>query len=294
MKIKNTLILMTFLSLWSCRSDEPFEEEPMAGPGFCPVTILEYSPMPGQFINELPEYKNGMDTKQMLEAVNVSINSGELVSLGGWGGTIIYRLDKYIENKPGADFRIVGNSYYTRVIDGVQYGSCEPGIVFVMEDTNGNGLPDDTWYELWGSVSDKAFFANVVYEKNDTDAGYGVKVKQEGEIISEWIYNPEYHDHTFFPKWLETDKMYFKGKMLPSNAIKLENGQYTQECYEGYADSQPNNSENSCLDISSARDKNGNFVSLTRIDFIKVQTGVLQFNGAIGECSTEVGRIQVL
>ena len=27
-------------------------------------------------------------------------------------------------------------------------GSAEPGIVFVSKDVNGNGEPDDEWYEL--------------------------------------------------------------------------------------------------------------------------------------------------
>ena len=30
-------------------------------------------------------------------------------------------------------------------------GSAEPGIVFVSKDANGNGKPDDEWYELKGS-----------------------------------------------------------------------------------------------------------------------------------------------
>ena len=30
-------------------------------------------------------------------------------------------------------------------------GSSEPGIVWVMQDENGDGLPNDTWYELKGS-----------------------------------------------------------------------------------------------------------------------------------------------
>ena len=35
-------------------------------------------------------------------------------------------------------------------------GSSEPGIVWVMQDENGDGLPNDTWYELRGSEYGKA------------------------------------------------------------------------------------------------------------------------------------------
>ena len=39
-------------------------------------------------------------------------------------------------------FAIQGNAFDS---------SNEPGIVWVMQDVNGNGLPDDEWYELRGS-----------------------------------------------------------------------------------------------------------------------------------------------
>ena len=44
------------------------------------------------------------------------------------------------------DFSIQGNAFD---------GSSEPGIVWVMQDINGNGLPDDEWYELKGSEAGK-------------------------------------------------------------------------------------------------------------------------------------------
>ena len=44
--------------------------------------------------------------------------------------------------KGGYNFSITGNAFK---------GSSDPGIVYVMQDTNGNTLPDDEWYELKGS-----------------------------------------------------------------------------------------------------------------------------------------------
>lgn len=282
----------------SCGDDEPAPEpvdKSEAQSGYVPVTILDYTPAPGQFVNEMPEWKSGMGIDQMRAAANSVINAGDLVSLGGWGGSIIYRLDKYITNKPGADFRVVGNAYYTTVIDGVQYGNCEPGVVFVMEDTNRNGEPDDVWYELWGSHTSEARSVAMLYEERNLGNNvFEILVTTPDQETIVWESNPEYHPHSYFPQWLADGPLLYTGAWLPANGIRLPNGQYTQESYTGYADAQPNNSEASALDISAAHDYLGNPVTLERVDFIKVQTGVLEFNGPIGECSTEVGRIQAL
>jgi hypothetical protein len=52
------------------------------------------------------------------------------------------------------DFAIWGNAYV---------GNSEPGIVMVSVDVNGNGLPDDEWYELSGSA-DTDSIGKVVYD----------------------------------------------------------------------------------------------------------------------------------
>jgi hypothetical protein len=56
----------------------------------------------------------------------------------------------------------------------------------------------------------------------------------------------------------------------------------------GYADNAPNNDEASNIDMSWAVDKNGKYVKLPGIDFIKVYTGINQEAGWLGEVSTEV------
>ena len=53
----------------------------------------------------------------------------------------------------------------------------------------------------------------------------------------------------------------------------------------GYAD---NSSSGDDIDIDWAVDKKGHKVKLSGIDFIRVQTGIHQVNGWIGENSTEV------
>lgn len=111
--------------------------------------VFEYMPAPGQFVNTMPLYEEG-DTQEtmnrkVLEAIGN--NNRGLISLGGWGGYVVVGFDHTIENREGlCDFRVLGNAF------GDEGGSSEPGIIMVSVDANGNGLPDDPWYEIAGSA----------------------------------------------------------------------------------------------------------------------------------------------
>ena len=105
--------------------------------------MIEYMPAPGQFMSEEWAQPN----------VDYAIGEeGVGVSLGGFGGYIVFGFDRPIVNHPqnpyGVDFLVKGNSF-----TGGTYGVwTEPGAVQVMQDKNRNGLPDDgEWYELAGS-----------------------------------------------------------------------------------------------------------------------------------------------
>ena len=71
------------------------------------------------------------------------------------------------------DMKILGNGFYsaTQKADEPLGGSSEPGIVMVSRDDNGNGLPDDEWYELAGSeeTNEKTLFNYSItyYRPND-------------------------------------------------------------------------------------------------------------------------------
>jgi len=110
--------------------------------------IIEYVPAPSQYMNT--------ETWGTPEAANSIIGRVDgSVSLGGFGGYIVFRFENPVENDPenpfGIDFTIFGNP--------VPNWS-EPGIVSVMKDENMNGLADDTWYELAGS--DHRFSSTVL------------------------------------------------------------------------------------------------------------------------------------
>ena len=119
--------------------------------------VYEYRPAPGQFVNELPKYTEGDTEESMRQKVEdcLAYDARTMVSLGGYGGYIVVGFDHTIVNRPGEyDFKILGNAFYANDNprpDAPLGGSSEPGIVMVSVDTNGNGVPDDEWYELAGS-----------------------------------------------------------------------------------------------------------------------------------------------
>ncbi len=264
------------------------------------VTVLDYSPAPGQFINQIPEYETE-DTRETMNAkVTNLLNNGDMISLGAWGGSVTLKLNTSIRNISGKnDFRVVGNAMYANAsTEAVRYGSAEPGIIMVMHDSNGNGMADDTWHEIKGDYTEEATDISVTYYRpsdNATDNEY-IRWEASDGTTGYINRNAGYHSQDFFPMWLDiTASMTFSGKRLPDNGHYNETtGKFDLTSYNGYADSHPNNIEASEIDIDDAIDSNGNPVTLPAIDFIKVYTAVLQANGPLGECSTEVAGIEKL
>ena len=236
--------------------------------------VYEYVPAVGQFVNELPKYAEGDDAKSMRRKCEAAIanNAGGLVSLGGWGGYITFGFDHPVENKDGRDIQILGNAFY--MSGSTEFGSSEPGIVLVSRDENSNGLPDDTWYELKGCL----------YDDPNTQHKVSVTYTRAGDTI-----HNEYHQHPYYPQWMEADELTFTGAILPSQ-MQTVNGQNVQRILDfGYADNKPNTDvEGSSFDISWAVDEDGNAVILNEIHFVRVYTAVQQTTGQTGEISTEI------
>ena len=113
--------------------------------------VYDFVPAPGQFVNAMPEYEEGDDKASMLLKVEEQIcgdkNPG-MISLGAWGGYVVFGFDHPVVNvEDQYDFKIYGNAFIGNQATS-NGGSCEPGIVLVSYDENGNGMPDDKWYEL--------------------------------------------------------------------------------------------------------------------------------------------------
>ncbi|MBI1317826.1 MAG: hypothetical protein GC168_02615 [Candidatus Hydrogenedens sp.] len=80
-------------------------------------------------------------------------NLSDVHSVGTAGSYITLRFDTPVTddaaNPFGMDFIVFGNAFW--VGGNPQRRWAEPGLVEIMQDTNNNGLPDDTWYILPGS-----------------------------------------------------------------------------------------------------------------------------------------------
>ena len=281
--------------------------------------VYEYRPAPGQFVNELPKYKDGDTEETMLKKVLECIcdKNDVLISLGSYGGYVTFGFDHTVVNVPGEmDFKILGNSFYAEANPNPNApesgGSAEPGIVMVSIDKNGNGKPDDEWYELAGSEYYKPETLHnysVIYYRTPTDhvatpipqspitdSSYILWEANDG--TTGYVEKNSYHRQDYFPKWIKENEMTFSGTRLPSNGVD-ESGigsYYVLYAYDwGYADNHPNEVEDkSCFNIDWAVDKDGNHVQLDGVDFIRVFTGVNQSCGWLGETSTEICRAEDL
>ena len=272
--------------LASCNKDE--EETEIQG-----FKVLEYRPAPGQFINE------GFDCQTMEEAnayAEERFNKKLYVSLGSFGGYITVKMPKEIKNRKGYDFGIIGNPFS---------GSSEPGIVWVMQDTNGNTLPDDEWYELKGSEYGKEETVQdyaVTYYR-PTYSGADVQWKDNQGVKGKIDYLKQYHDQpSYYPAWIGTDSYTLYGPCLKSrtydqsgNGSYWVNGEYDWGYADNFGNDRLSEDDNAAagamkvyFKISNAVDKNGQPADLKYIDFIRVQTGVNAKAGWLGENSTEV------
>ncbi len=268
--------------------------------------IIEYTPAPGQFINASP------GLPENAESIVGGING--LVSLGFFGGYIVVGFDDPIPNHPdnpyGVDFTVFGNGHFN---------SSEPGIVMVMKDENGNGEPDDTWYELRGSDH---FLSTTV-------PGYRITYSNPGGYYDvPWVDNKDetgivmintFHQQPYYPSAVNFPNIDQTSYSLSGTKLKDKTFQTTTWVHAGfdygYADNRPVNhlypkphdvpdnpytldvqegTGGDAFDIGWAVDTDGNPVHLDEIDFIKIYTGVAANAGVIGEASPEIRGIAVV
>lgn len=264
------------------------------------TTVFDYTPAPGQFIND--PTSGGMptdltDPKVAAEWALTRLGKKVFVSLGAFGGYITVGFDHEIMNSHGDyDFAILGNAFLGASGSG---GSNEPGIVYVMEDTNSNGIPDDIWYELRGSD----------YYDPSTINNYSVTYFQPsspGQPV-EWhdnlgnsgtiAYLKAFHKQDYYyPAWISTDSYTLSGTRLSPRTETDTDGLISNNPFAwGYADNMGDDNislegmpQANRFKISDAIDSEGNPVELRAISFVKVQTAILNNAGILGEVSTEV------
>ncbi|GAB3419546.1 hypothetical protein [Niabella aquatica] len=227
--------------------------------------VLDFLPAPGQFVNELPRYAEGDTHEDMVKKAGQSLKgeNASMVSLGGWGGYVVFGFDHTIVNVAGRrDFRILGNAFAAASNpnpDAPFGGSCEPGIIMVAYDKNKNGKPDDDeWYEIKGSgnftAENEPWYSMAVSNGKDvrTFRNYEMTYYKPAHETPEQAGEPDnpgsfatitnyirwtdnqgqngykiknvYHRQSYYPAWIKDDKIVYKGIRLARNGID-ESGQ---------------------------------------------------------------------
>lgn len=212
--------------------------------------VYEYRPAPGQFVNELPEYEEGDTEAQMIakcEEYIVGRARGSLLSLGSFGGYIVFGFDHPIVNVAGEyDFNIYGNAFKGDPELG-NGASAEPGIVMVSRDTNGNGIPDDEWFQLEGSEYWKSTTfhgCDITYSKPDmsrpanadpdpddryiTDRTYIHWTSNDPSKPQGYVMRNSYHTQSYWPLWID-------GETISYNGITRLADNFTLGTYEGHS-----------------------------------------------------------
>jgi hypothetical protein len=210
--------------------------------------------------------------------------------LGGFGGYVVAGFDHNVLNSEGYDFEVYA----------LQGASPEPGVVYVMPDTNKDGLPNDSWYELKGNqfANSRRNYWVRYYKVSGTISNTSWKDSQGsgGELI------PGFGSANSASWWWPAtiaDSITFHGTRLPDSYDNNSSGgtEYwtvpPARFTWGYVKNNNGTDYDATagankFDISNAVDSLGNAVNLPEIRFIKVQTGVFQQAGWLNEVSTEV------
>jgi hypothetical protein len=252
--------------------------------------IYEFTPAPGQYVNE--DY-TANNPEEAVAYVMQRFGEKNYVSLGGFGGCIVAGFDHSVENRGGYEIGIITHLSETYT---------EAGAVWVMQDENGDGLPNDTWYEIRGSDT---FAETTIHDYSVTyyrPSAPGMSVQwtdnQGGSgVVS---YMKAYHRQDwYYPLWIAEDRYTLRGTRLEAhNYDKSGNGTYwVNPPYGwGYVDNwnetdMLGSKDTNHFRISDAVKYDGTPANLKYIDFVKVQNALNASSGWLGEISTEVNGI---
>jgi hypothetical protein len=234
---------------------------------------FEYTPGPGQFVGAIPGITRPATEETVRQKVDSIVKTGTSstyqFSLGAWGGYLVMGFDHSVENSGGYDLSINGNAFISW---------SEPGVVWVSQDDNGNGKPDDTWYELKGSETGRS---GTLQRYSLT---YYSPASEKGPVWEDNLGNTgTFPDRTYYgeiqgyPSWVPGGSVTFTGTLLADSVVNAYIWGYVDCVGPQY------------YEISDAIQQDGSPANLQYIDFVKVQCAVNDYQGVFGEVSTELG-----
>lgn len=268
-----------------------------------PDNTDSYLPAPGQFVNQ----KSYMDPSK-----TINKPAGNMVTLGGFGGNIVYYFKDPIKDDPknpfGIDFILFGNCFTEP--DGTSaVGAMEPASVMVSEDGK-------SWYELAGSEYynlNTSRNVTIQYTNPDTNFTSAKDIPYTIIGIGNGILKANsYHGQPYFPNpknydqyqkgvsknpTYSKDSVTFKGTLIDRTEVSFGYADTHAFSNSGDAGIAANpyrkghlaNSNGDGMDLAWAVDENGLPVELKNgIHYVKVYTSVQADRGSIGEVSSEI------
>ena len=254
--------------------------------------VYEYMPAPGHQVNGYiivgESYPDNCTHEQACDSVLAHFSRKWSVSLGGQGGYLIAGFDHSVPAGGAAyDLCIKGNPF--------SYQS-EPGIIWVSQDDNGDGLPNDQWFELagseYGTENHWTEYAITYFRpgKPKSATGWRDSNNEMGYIPYMSYWNPKPY---YWQPWFEGSEHTYFGSRLRDRST-YQNGISDIPPYDwGYADNLGDFIDGPAgkmgyYRISNARTWDGQPANLEYIDFIKIQTAQTGSTPNLGEISTEV------
>jgi hypothetical protein len=203
-------------------------------------------------------------------------------SLGSIGGYAVWDVKKH-----QADYQINGNAFA---------GWNEHGVVWVQEDNNGNGLPDEMWYELTGGDDKNADLKPLITRRYAIaymkfGSGNGA-VNEYGQIVGKAIYWADCRGRAgYIPYGWPAPWGVVGNKVTYTCTLLRDTGStdgYTGAIGDGGNSGYVDTTASPMFYVNNAIDTAGNSVTLTNVRFVKVHTAIFRYGGIFGEVSTEI------
>ncbi len=255
--------------------------------------IYEFIPAPGHQVNGYiivgEAYPADCTHEQACDSVLAHFSRRWSVSLGSQGGYLVAGFDHSVPvSADDYDLCVRGNPF--------SYQS-EPGIIWVSQDDNGDGLPNDQWFELagseYGTSRHRTNYAITYYRPaqphsatawRDCDGrtGYVPYMSYWNPSATYWQPWVEGEERTYFGSWLADISSYNLGisDIPPYDWGYVDN--LGQDFIDGPA------GKMGYYRVSNARTWDGQPANLKYFDFVKIQTAQIGSTPNLGDISTEI------
>lgn len=291
--------------------------------------VVSYQPAPGQFINNPLFNDPSRALGPPVGGGTISADNTKLVSLGGFGGSIVLRFFQPVLDDPcnpfGLDFIVFGNAVWVSGNPNRRFA--EGTIIEIARDANANGIADDPWFVIPGS-----HIANTPPSATPVNAAQSQSWDDTATTPTPPANIAWYPSAMFYPgrPSIYSTSTFRLPALFETQVLQNPNGSAaTREGVWGYADCSPTlllgdtNADNvvdapalaaaefytvpdnpfavgvtpgsgggDAFDIAWAVDPvSGAPANLGVFDFIRISTGVSFVAGVLGEISSEVSAV---